>query len=448
MGGRGSMGGTRSTYRGTSTADFASRGLNGNGKSLFNDFNSNGGGNGGGGASTKNSDNTSHASTGKVQSSGGGGKGSGGGASTTVPDDKQSLQEQLTEQELQSLFIRSAEYKAFVMRDFKSEAAAERAEQAAYAKWLAGRSAAAPTTASPKPQEGPLDGFRKVNKIAKTPAQIAVDVKTVNPHYNDQYYNLATPSDPRSRSNRRNRNNCQRCVVAGEARAQGYDVMAVNSEEGFEPRVWDETRMEFTIESATTPDGIAELFVKEDGTHPEWEYSTGSNKGAIASDMESKILAWGEGARGFVGVEWEKGGAHIFNVRVIDGKAYYIDYQSGQHGDELGTGQNGWKPYIDPGSPYQGVLRVDNASITENGATWMKERNNLQINAPTFEELDKKLQDMTTQEQDIWTSVWQQVRSGDRITLPKGAPENLAPLTEQEILEITREAWKWVARPD
>lgn len=95
MGGRGSMGGTRSSYRGTSTSDFMSRGLGPDGKSLFPTKPNDGGGVGGGGSSGGGSSKSpANASTGGVTTSGGG-KSGGGGSSSNTTINQQPLTEDL-----------------------------------------------------------------------------------------------------------------------------------------------------------------------------------------------------------------------------------------------------------------------------------------------------------------------------------------------------------------
>lgn len=81
MGGRGSAGGTRSTYRGSSTADFRRQGLNGNGQPLPDTGSGGGSGGGGGGTATSGTGSTS---TGSIQTGGGNGNG-GGSAPATAP---------------------------------------------------------------------------------------------------------------------------------------------------------------------------------------------------------------------------------------------------------------------------------------------------------------------------------------------------------------------------
>ena len=92
MGGRGSLGGARSTYRGDSTSEFRQR-------QLFNSNNSNTSDSGGGGGSSKsNNKGTTSADTGGIDS--GGGNGSGGGGSVNDVKQPDTSTEDINQQEI------------------------------------------------------------------------------------------------------------------------------------------------------------------------------------------------------------------------------------------------------------------------------------------------------------------------------------------------------------
>lgn len=335
------------------------------------------------------------------------------------------------------MFAKSDEYKAFFKKNYRSDAAYEKAENDAYTRWIQANAT------QPAPPEGPLGGLRKVSKIATTKEEIAVDALAVNPHYFDLEFDLAK-TNAKARDVRKNLNNCQRCVVAGEVRSQGYDVMAVDSETGHLGVTWNESRKKHRKDGAL-PDQIAALFEKDDGTNPEWEYVPKGYAGTMAAAMEAKILAWGEGARGFVGVEWNTrsgGGAHIFSVQVIDGKAFYIDYQSSESGDVVSTGLDGWKANLARNNQYQGVLRVDNTKLSAEGATWVKERTAIQINAPSFDELEAHIKGKTAEDKKLWRHVWQKTVTGETLAVP----EDIA--NDPVKLEEAKKAAYWVRRPD
>ena len=440
MGGRGSLGGTRSTYRGDSTSEFRQR-------QLFNSNNSNTSDSGGGGGSSKsNNKGTTSADTGGIDS--GGGNGSGGGGSVNDVKQPDTSTEDINQQEippdedLKDLFEQSDIFDELISKNLGD--AQYKAQYPRYwNRWLKENGLEDPDAEPPAPAK-PLDSFRRLPKVAETDEEIAIDVQRVNPHYNDPLFNLVAGPDERSRQNRRNRINCQRCVVAQEARNQGYDVEAVSVEEGFKPVSWNESANKFNTSDGADADDIASLFDKEDGSHPEWRWFNASGtKASKAAAIEAEVLSWGEGARGIFFVTWSQGrGAHVMNVRVKDGKALFTDSQISKTGDQLTTGlEDNWKISFAHTSRHNGLLRVDGTEINATGKTWMRERNNTQINLPSDAELVAKTQEMTAQSKSLWQHLWQQLRSGEPPTVP---PSWNTP----EIRSEASKALTWLRRPD
>ena len=436
MGGRGSLGGSRSTYRGGDTALFRERQL----KSLLDAaIKKDGGGN-----SKVKEKKKGSADTGGVD---GGSNKKGDG--DTVADTPDTLAHLENADEQYELFSKSDVYKAFAKRinDSWSDEKYEQEERKAFNNWKASQSAKAPspaaTGAAPAGAK-PMDGVRRLPKVAETLDEMRAALVQVNPKYADPFDNLSTPDDPTSRSNSLSRVDCQRCVVAGEAIDQGYDVEAVGVETGYKPAPW----VEWTDENgvvwgkhdqnalASNPQ-IAKSFVKADGTNPIWQYATGRESNPFrANQIEQMILAWGEGGRGVVYLVYKKtGGAHVFRARVKDGQVVYMDGQDNSFGAEVSEGENTWKLAFDPTQTI-GVLRTDNTTITAQGKTWLRERSIEQVNAPTSQELTSKISHLTYEEQIIWTHVWQQVRSGDNLTLPHVVPQSLDGLIADALSDI------------
>lgn len=154
MGGRGSAGGTQSTYRGDSTAKFKEQ----MGMSLF----PGGGGSGGGGGGGSSSSGTATAGTGGSQTAGGGnggGSGTGAGAVTT-PVDNTTVDSQVLppDADLEQVWLNSQDYQDLLDK-IKDPDAFDRAERRAYARWLAANGTTAPssevTPPSPSPSPAP-----------------------------------------------------------------------------------------------------------------------------------------------------------------------------------------------------------------------------------------------------------------------------------------------------
>ena len=111
--------------------------------------------------------------------------------------------------------------------------------------------------------------------------------------------------------------NCQRCVVAYEARRRGYDVTAQPTYKGDTmPRTKNINGQEFG-----TWQGAFQNYKSE---------NVSARKGKeVREKIESRMASYGNGARGVVSVQWKKGGGHVFNVEQTRSGLLYLDAQSG-----------------------------------------------------------------------------------------------------------------------
>lgn len=324
MGGRGSLGGTRSTYRGNSTAE----------------FNANNGSSGGGGG---NKGTKTTKTGGKFGGSSGG---SSGGSDGGLP---------------------------------------------------------------PPPPSFPENIRKKPHNRRQTFEEIALDVETINPRWREaEKWNI----------------NCQRCTNAIEFRARGYDVTA-------QPKDVGDTRGKIQ--------DIANQWVDADGNVGQWEktYAHDSKEDSVQI-LENAIMEWPEGARGFVLVQWEKGGAHIFNVERRDGSFFYMDGQSNQ------PDAQDWKTRIDPALVH-GVMRVDHLNPTEVAGTWVRERTTGEINAPTSYELNAEMKrrgySLGDSRRTAFRDGWQAVRTGQDPDYEKYSWDEDSELAYEQAVE-------WARRPD
>lgn len=112
--------------------------------------------------------------------------------------------------------------------------------------------------------------------------------------------------------------NCQRAVVAYEARRRGYNVTAQPTYKG---------------------DTLPQANIAGKG-QDRWQ---GAFKGAKAENVgarnatktqqnvENKMKEYGNGSRAVLSVEWKKGNAgHVLNVERKNGKTHYVDAQIGK----------------------------------------------------------------------------------------------------------------------
>lgn len=105
-------------------------------------------------------------------------------------------------------------------------------------------------------------------------------------------------------------NNCQRCVIATEARFRGYDTMALPT--------YDDDPMPMG-------DNFLGNFVGAKSHNV-----SRSTARAAQNDIESYMKGQGDGSRGIMALQW-KGGktGHVVNVVQRNGKTYYYDGQDG-----------------------------------------------------------------------------------------------------------------------
>ena len=127
-------------------------------------------------------------------------------------------------------------------------------------------------------------------------------VRGANPYYDGTYKEFSE--------------NCQRAVIAYEARRRGYNVTAQPTFEG---------------------DKLPEANVGGHGNgrwqgafqNAKSESVGGKNAQAVQNNIENKMKEYGNGSRGIVKVQWNNGEGHVFNVEHKNGRTYYVDAQIG-----------------------------------------------------------------------------------------------------------------------
>ena len=114
--------------------------------------------------------------------------------------------------------------------------------------------------------------------------------------------------------------NCQRAVIAYEARRRGYDVTAQPTYQG------DVLPAQAYVDPKT---GIRQnhWMGAFQGAKPEKVGKTTAQ--ATQNALESKMKEYGDGSRGIMQVQWKGGGGHVLNVEYKNGKVHYNDAQVG-----------------------------------------------------------------------------------------------------------------------
>lgn len=219
----------------------------------------------------------------------------------------------------------------------------------------------------PKPQT-PADPLPNVRR--STGRDLAADIAAINPNW---------------RAGRQWQINCTRCAAAIELRARLYDVTAEPKPESVRDNGYASI-----LSRWLSPDGTAagqggglqatrssnpadEALGMSSGSRV-WDYLPAKGRGATnhaKAAADAAVAEWGDGARGFITVEWSKkagGGAHIFNVENRGGKIVYLDGQSNQvdaadHWDRIKSTANSCR-----------IVRTDDLTPTARVMEWTRER--------------------------------------------------------------------------
>lgn len=106
--------------------------------------------------------------------------------------------------------------------------------------------------------------------------------------------------------------NCQRCVVATEARYRGYDVIAQPTYDG---------------DSMPHGDNYAKNF-----KNAKVENISRSTSSAAKNDIERRMKQYGDGSRAVLAVQWKgrNSSGHVVNLVQRHGKTYVYDGQTGK----------------------------------------------------------------------------------------------------------------------
>lgn len=150
-------------------------------------------------------------------------------------------------------------------------------------------------------------------------------------------------SNPKFKESEEYRVNCQRSVMAYEARRRGYDVIA-------KPALMDNDRLR-KMKTNGWPDvfknGFSSLEVPE------------GNSVSMVKESILKIMAsYGDNARAIVRVQWKFGGGHVFIAEQVKGKTVFIDPQTGKRNVSYYFWPFSFKP------SKTRILRIDDKEFT------------------------------------------------------------------------------------
>ena len=127
-----------------------------------------------------------------------------------------------------------------------------------------------------------------------------------NPYYNGDYHEYSE--------------NCQRVVVAYEARRRGYDVTAQPTYPG------DTLNQVAYVDNAS---GISRGRWMGAFQNAKPVNVSATNSDAVINNIETKMAGYGNGSRGVVQLFYKGGGGHVFNVEQKNGKTHFVEAQTG-----------------------------------------------------------------------------------------------------------------------
>lgn len=146
---------------------------------------------------------------------------------------------------------------------------------------------------------GPMSGFRRIEGSHS----IETDLAKVNPNYSHTNRNSVWNV------------NCQRCVMAYEARRRGYDVEALPVPGGQD-----------SLPIMNHPNGWPTVYKNPN------PIECSANSGTAAKmNVDEQMEQWGDNCRAIVRVRWKPeygGGGHVFIAERINGVTRYIDPQN------------------------------------------------------------------------------------------------------------------------
>lgn len=171
------------------------------------------------------------------------------------------------------------------------------------------------------------------------------DAISVNPHY-----------DPNKKNGYSN--NCQRAVVALDARRKGKDVVARPSSSTDRKQKFDRL---FNLDGSINENGWIGAY-----NNPKITKCNTNTQELCKEKVLDKMTSWGNGSRAIVRVVWDKSvKAHTFIAENIKGKIFFVDAMTGEMNVDY------YFKMINPKGTC--IIRVDNLSFSDKISRSFKE---------------------------------------------------------------------------
>lgn len=152
--------------------------------------------------------------------------------------------------------------------------------------------------------------------------------------------------------------NCQRVVVAYEARRRGYDVQA-------QPTYKGDTLNQIAYNDNTKGISRGRWMGAFQNAKPK-NVSASTEKG-VMDNIDNQMKNYGEGSRGVVQIFYKGGGGHVFNVERKNGKTQYIEAQTGKV-------KNFQKTLNDVKTDRVALVRTDNLKFSDRAKNFVTSR--------------------------------------------------------------------------
>lgn len=153
----------------------------------------------------------------------------------------------------------------------------------------------------------PHDTLKQALGTRGEPFSMANAMFDTNPYHSDDYKEFSE--------------NCQRVVVAYEARRRGYDVTAQPTYKG------DKLNQVAYNDDANGISRGRWMGAFQDAKPKNVSAST---EQGVLNNIDKQMKNYGEGSRGVVQIFYKGGGGHVFNVERKSGKTQYIEAQTGK----------------------------------------------------------------------------------------------------------------------
>ena len=156
--------------------------------------------------------------------------------------------------------------------------------------------------------------------------------------------------------------NCQRVVVAYEARRRGYNVTALPTYDG-------DTLADVVYNDKKNGVYRGRWLGAFKDAKPVNVSAKGKNaEQKVKGNIEKQMKEYGNGSRGVVQIFYKGGGGHVFNVEQKNGKTHYIEAQAGKVKDFAKTLKNVKTDSV-------ALVRTDNLKFSDRAKKFVTQSN-------------------------------------------------------------------------